>query len=228
MIEEPPLLTVRRNFKRPSAALLARFRGLPTGLVADAQSGRGGFAGTMQPLKAGSHLVGPAITCWCGPADNLAALAALELARPGDVIVVAADNFAGTAVIGDRFAAMAVKRGIAGCIVDGMVRDREGILAAGLACWSRGLQPNSPYAKGPGEVGLPIVAGGVAVDAGDLVLADDEGVLVVPRATVARVADAVDQVKANEASMEAELAGGLDRFPFVSALLASERTRWVD
>ncbi len=228
MIEEPPLLTVRRAFERPAPAALAALRGVPTSVVADAQSGRGGLDHRIKPLKEGDFVVGPALTCWCGPCDNLAALAALELAQPGDVLVVATDGWEGAAVVGDRYAAMAAKRRLGGLVTDGLLRDRAGILAAGFACWGRGLSPNSPYFKGPGEVGLPVVLGGVTVESGDVIVADAEGVVVVPRRNLSATLAMLEQVRANEARMERALAAGLDRFEFVSGLLASDRTRWVE
>ena len=228
MIEEPPLLTVRRAFERPPPGALEAFRGAPTSVVADAQSGRGGLHHGIKPLKEGDFVVGPALTCWCGPCDNLAALAALELAQPGDVLVVATDGWEGTAVVGDRYAAMAAKRRLGGLVTDGLLRDRAGILAAGFACWGRGLSPNSPYFKGPGEVGLPVVLGGVAVESGDVIVADTEGVVVVPRRNLSATLAMLEQVRANEVRMEQALAAGLDRFEFVSGLLASDRTRWVE
>lgn len=228
MIEEPPLLTVKRKFPRPSAAAMKAFRGAPTSVICDAQGGGGGMHWRIKPLEEGASVVGPALTCWCGPCDNLAALAALELARPGDVIVVAADGYEGVAVVGDRYAAMAAKRKLGGLVTDGMLRDRAGIREAGFLCWGAGLSANSPYFKGPGTVGLPVVVGGVAVASGDLIVADSEGVVVVPRADLPTVAAALEQVKANEARMEKELAAGLDRFEFIGGLLASPRTRWID
>lgn len=228
MIEEPPLLTIRRTVERPDAGALEALRGVPTSVVADSQSGRGGLDWRIKPLKEGARVVGPAFTCWCGPCDNLAALAALELAKPGDVLVIATEGWEGTGVIGDRYAAMAAKRGIGGIVTDGLLRDRAGILEAGLACWGRGLSPNSPYFKGPGEVGLPVVLGGVAVRSGDVLAADDEGVVVIPRVELSAVLETLQRVKANEAQMEQALAAGLDRFEFVADLLQSNRTRWVE
>jgi 4-hydroxy-4-methyl-2-oxoglutarate aldolase len=228
MIEEPPLLTIRRAFERPPPAVLEAFRGAPTSVVADSQSGRGGLDHRIKPLQDGDVVIGPALTCWCGPCDNLAALAALELAEPGDVLVIATDGWEGAAVVGDRYAAMAAKRRLGGLVTDGLLRDRAGILAAGFACWGRGLSPNSPYFKGPGVVGLPVVLGGVAVESGDVVVADAEGVVVVSRKDLPATLAMLERVKANEVRMERELAAGLDRFEFVAGLLASARTRWVD
>jgi 4-hydroxy-4-methyl-2-oxoglutarate aldolase len=108
MIEDPPLLTIRRRFERPLPAVIEAMRGVPTGYLVDAMGGRGGLNHAIKallPSRAG--LVGVAMTCHCGPADNLAVFAALDAAQPGDVIVAATDAFAGTAVTGDLLLGMA-------------------------------------------------------------------------------------------------------------------------
>src|SRR5687768_15480896 len=117
MIEPPARLTIRRRFVRPTRAVLSGFMGLPISVIADAQRGRGGLDHRIQPVTSKASMVGPALTAWCGPGDNLAALAALELAREGDVIVIACDGFDGAGVIGDRFAAMASNKRLGGIVV---------------------------------------------------------------------------------------------------------------
>src|SRR4029079_6044688 len=113
MIKDPPLLTLRRNFPRPAPGELASFANLQTGYVVDAMEGRGALDHRIKPLAPMSAtLVGAAITCHCGPADNLALFAALAPARPGDVLVAATDGFAGTSIAGDLLMGMARNRGL--------------------------------------------------------------------------------------------------------------------
>src|SRR5262249_52510056 len=165
MIKDPALLTIRRNFRRPNANLISRLKAAQTGHVIDAMEGRGALDHRIKPIDPNNaHFAGVALTCETFANDNLAVLAALALAQPGDVIVVASDGFARTAVIGDIVAMMAKNKGVAAIVVDGMARDLDGILAAGLAVFARGITPNSCVKNGPGNVGLPIVAGGVAID----------------------------------------------------------------
>ena len=129
-----------------------------------------------------AQFVGPALTCQTGADDNLAILAALVLAEPGDVIVAAADGFSATAVVGDNVTMMAKNKGVVAIVIDGMARDSYGIVPVGLPVFSRGITPNSCVRSGPGKVGLPIVCGGVAVQPGDVVLGDRDGVVVIPQA----------------------------------------------
>src|SRR5882672_8808239 len=104
MIEDPPLLTIRRKFPRPPAALVAALAGTPTGYLIDAMGGRGALDHTIKPLpgvpSAMTRLAGVAVTCLAGPSDNLAVFAAIQVARPGDIIVCACDRFSAAAVTG--------------------------------------------------------------------------------------------------------------------------------
>jgi len=228
MIDPPPILTIRRRWTRPGKAAIAAFAGVPTSMVADAQRGRGGLDHRIRPLDPAMRIAGPAITCWCGPADNLAALAALELAQPGDVIVIACDGFEGVGVVGDRFAGMARNRRLGGIVVDGLVRDTGGILAAGVPCYGRGVTPSSAYAMGPGEVNLPIAVGSTVIEAGDLILGDGDGLIVVPRRTLPAAQAALKRVTANERRLDKEVAAGAQSFPWVAELMRSSKTKYVD
>ena len=106
-------------------------------------------------------MIGVAVTCNCGPADNLALFAALETAGPGDILVAATDACMSTSVTGDLLLGMARNRGVTALVTDGVVRDLVGILGVGLPVYCAGLSPNSPARNGPGSVGLPVVLGGV-------------------------------------------------------------------
>lgn len=228
MIESPPLLTIRRRFKRPSKATLAAFKDLPIGVIADAQRGKGGLDHRIQPLEPTYRFVGPALTAWCGAADNLAALAALELAHAGDVIVIACDGFDGVGVIGDRFAGMSRNRKLGGIVVDGLVRDRPGIREAGVPCYARGTSASSAYSIGAGEVGLPIAIGATTIESGDIVVADCEGVVIIPQKSIPDVLAALVKVKANEKRLDREVAEGATGFPWVAELMRSAKTKYLD
>jgi 4-hydroxy-4-methyl-2-oxoglutarate aldolase len=224
MIKEPPLITIRRNFPRPAAGEVAAFAGVPTGHVVDALGGRGALDYAIKPLTpVSSVLVGVAITCHAGPADNLALWAALEAAKPGDIIMAASDAFSATAITGDLLLGMARNRGVAGIVTDGLVRDLVGILAVGVPVYCRGLTPNSPDRNGSGTVGLPVVLGGVHVESGDVVIADADGVVIVPRVRIPAVRRALEDVRAAEATLEAKVKAGLEIPDFVRSILASGR-----
>ncbi|MBL8383345.1 MAG: RraA family protein [Burkholderiales bacterium] len=203
MIGEPVALTIRRNFERPAAALLRAFRGAPTGFVTDAHNGQGCLDYRIKPIDQKMTVCGPALTCYCSPTDNLAAMAALDFAKKGDVIVIAAKNDETAAVIGDRWAMWAKKVGVAGIVCDGLVRDVIGLLEVGIPVFARGLSPNSGFKHGPGEINTRVSCGGIAVDPGDIVVGDRDGVVVVPRADAEHVAARLAEVRAKEVALDA-------------------------
>lgn len=229
MIADPPLLTVRRHFPRPPPASLRVLSKVQTGHLVDAMDGRGALDFALKPIDPKrASFVGTALTCESGPSDNLAIFAALTVAQPGDVIVAAAEGFAGTAVIGDNLAMMAKNRGIAALVADGMARDTAGIVSAGLPVFARGVTPNSCVRSGPGRVGLPIVCGGVAIDAGDVIAGDADGVVVVPRAMLEKVIERLAEVIKAEEALQARIADGLGVLDTVAELMRSNRVRYLD
>jgi 4-hydroxy-4-methyl-2-oxoglutarate aldolase len=229
MITDPPLLTVRRHFPRPSPASRRALAKAQTGHLVDAMDGRGALDFTIKPIDSKrSRFVGAALTCETGPSDNLAIFGALMLAEPGDVIVAAADGFAGTAVIGDNLAMMAKNRGVAALVTDGMARDTAGIVKAALPVFARGVTPNSCVRNGPGRIGLPIVCGGVTVEPGDVIVGDEDGVVVVPRALIESVIRRLAQVIKAEKALQARIAKGLDGLDSVAELMRSDRVRYLE
>jgi 4-hydroxy-4-methyl-2-oxoglutarate aldolase len=228
MIEDPPLLQIRRRFRRPSRAQIEVFFGLQTGFVVDAMNGRGGMDGRIKPIGGGGAFCGIALPCHAGPADNLAVFGALSIAQPGDVIVCGTDSFAETAVTGDLLLGMMKNRGVAAFVTDGFVRDVQGIRSVGLPCYGAGLTPNSPARNGPGTVGLPVVVGGVAVNAGDIVIGDEDGVVIVPAARIKQTIERLPAVRAAEADLDAKVKAGLELPPFIQTLIDAGRFTDVD
>ena len=131
MIEDPPPLVFAPVINRPPAKLVERFRGAPTSFIVDALGGTGALDWRIKPLV-GRSLVGVALTCDCGPLDNLAFMAAIAECRPGDVLVVATGGYTGAAVTGDLLIGVAKNRGAAGFVTDGLVRDLDDLETVGL------------------------------------------------------------------------------------------------
>jgi 4-hydroxy-4-methyl-2-oxoglutarate aldolase len=222
MIGDPTKLVIRTTFPRLAAAELAPYRERSTSFVVDAMNGRGGLHHTIKPLDPDSRVVGNALTARAGARDNLAALAALDLIQPGDVLVISTQGFEGTATLGDNMARIAQIRGALGVVTDGMVRDAAEIIALGLPVFCGGVTPNSAFPSGPGEVGLPLAMGEVTIESGDIIIGDRDGVVVVPRAQLAAVTARLELVAAKEAEMHTLLAAGeisslLDRYPDLRA-----------
>jgi 4-hydroxy-4-methyl-2-oxoglutarate aldolase len=212
MIEETPPLVFAPAVERPEAALVERLRGAPTSFVVDAMGGAGALDWRIKPIV-GRSVLGVALTCDCGPNDNLALIAAVAEAESGDVLVAATGGFAGAAVTGDLLMGVARNRGVAGFVTDGVVRDVDDLEALGLPIYAMGVSPNSPGRRGPGAGGLPIVCGGVAVGSGDVIFGDRDGVVVIPRARLSATLANLERVKAAEAAMLERVRGGLRELP---------------
>jgi len=229
MIEDPPLLKVRRHFPRPDAKTIAAFQGVMTGHLVDALGGGGALDWRIKPLdEDNAHFVGTALTCHAGPADNLAVLGALEAAQPGDVVLASTEGHTGCAVVGDLVIGMLQNRGVTAFVTDGLVRDLVGILPVGLPVFCQGVTANSPARNGPGTVGLPILLGGQRVCAGDLVVGDRDGVVIVPHAQIDDVLQQLDHIRQIESEMETAVQGGLQVPGFYQALLDSGRVQEVE
>jgi 4-hydroxy-4-methyl-2-oxoglutarate aldolase len=228
MITDPPQLKIRRGFKRPQTELLSGFAGVPTGYLVDAMGGRGCIDYRIKPLvQSEKVMVGVAVTCHAGPADNLALFGALHAARKGDILVAATDAFTATAVTGDLLLGMARNRGIVGFVTDGLIRDLIGVLGVGLPVYCAGITANSPARNGPGTVGLPIVIGDVVIHSGDIVVGDRDGVVIVPLDQAQGVLNKLKDVKAAEAGLEAKVKAGLEIPDFVEAIIASDRVEEI-
>ncbi|MBJ3763503.1 RraA family protein [Maribius pontilimi] len=226
MIEEPVKLIVMTDRPRPTAAQIAAFQDTPTGFVVDAMFGRGALDRRIAPVGGHRHRVaGPALTAENQPADLLATLAALHFLQPGDVLIGGAQGWQGCAAAGDRVCGMARNGGAAGFVTDGPVRDLAGIEEVGLPCWATGLTPASPFTTGPGTVGGALQFGGLQVATGDMIVADSDGVVVVPIARIDAVIARLDQVRALEQALDAEVREGMRVPPAILDMLHSEATR---
>lgn len=173
--------------------------------IADLHESLGGVAGrmclmssNMRPIAAGQRVVGPAVTSWNYPGDNLMIHAALNVASKGDVLVLTNGGTSQGALWGDVACGFAVKKGVAATIVHGATRDTDAIRELGYPVWATHVSVEHPEKRGPGAVNVPIVVDGVLVEPGDIIAADADGVLVIPRALLAYT------VERAEARAEAE------------------------
>jgi 4-hydroxy-4-methyl-2-oxoglutarate aldolase len=227
VIEEPPLLSLSRGVERPEQRIVDGFRNTPTSFIVDAMGGSGALDQRLKPIGLHVPLLGIALTCDCGPADNLALCAAVAQCMPGDVLVAATGGYERTAVVGDLLLGIARNRGAAGFITDGMVRDVADIEALAFPVYAAGVTPNSPARNGPGTVGLPIQCGGLPVSSGDIIAADRDGVVVVPRAMARDVLKELARVREAEAQLLEKVRAGLREVTFVADILSGPRVRRV-
>jgi 4-hydroxy-4-methyl-2-oxoglutarate aldolase len=225
---EPAKLLIRRDFPRPSKDEIAPFLKVPTGWVVDAQGRRGALPHWIKPLSRETRFVGTALTVRTRPVDNLAPYAALKFARPGDVLIVSVDANTSASIIGDILLGMAKAAGIVAAVTDGLVRDIDGINNVGIPVFAQGLTPNSPLKDGPGEIGGVISFADTHVAAGDLLIGDVDGVVVVPRASLASVVSELTAIAEKEARMEASVKAGAKYPVWLDEVLASGQVRYVD
>jgi 4-hydroxy-4-methyl-2-oxoglutarate aldolase len=162
----------------------------------------------MRPLTPGQKIAGPAVTAFCWPGDNLMMHRALYLAEPGDVLVVVCQAELSGAQWGDLATRYALRKGLAGVVVQGCARDVDTVRALGLPVWSTHISPIHPDKSGHGFVNTPVVCEGVNVCPGDLIVADGDGVIAVPRGDAARVIAAAQAKMRKEDEVAAKVAAG--------------------
>lgn len=208
------------DFPRPALALVERFRGMASSTVADTIKTPAVFDGALAPIGQG-QLLGTALTVRVPQGDNLMVHAAIELAQPGDVLVIDADGFMDRAMLGELMANYCKTRGIRGVVCDGAIRDRDALAQLkDFPVYARGTTPNGPTRNGPGEIGIPIVVGGRTVHPGDILVGDEDGVVAIPLAVAEQVADAALRVKEKEEMLlRAILKEGVFDRPWLDAQL---------
>jgi regulator of RNase E activity RraA len=198
----------------PDASLLARLEKLASSLVSDV-SGRWAGAEGLLPIAGiapGQVVVGPAFTVRTRPGDNLVVHKALDLARPGEILVIAAGGATDRAILGGLMAQYAKDRGIAALVVDGAVRDASDLDRLGPPVFAAGLSHLGPYKDGPGELRGPVALSGVAVLDGDIVVGDEDGIAIIPRARLEEIVLLAEaKLAAETAEFEAISAGRWDR-----------------
>jgi RraA family protein len=199
--------------QRPARELVAALAEMVTPHLSDNMSRLQGAAAAIRPMHGGgAKLAGPALTVRVPPGDNLMVHKAIDIAAPGDVIVVDAAGVLEQAIIGDIMTSLAAKRGVAGFVIDGAIRDAAELAARPFPVYARGVTHRGPYKNGPGEINVPVSIGGMVVRPGDIVVGDADGVVAVPQADAQAVlAAAREQKKKEEASLAAIAAGTLDR-----------------
>ena len=204
-----PGFRIRPRPPRTDPALAEGLRHFETPAVSDQMNRLFTLCSDIRPVTTACRLAGPVCTVKVFPGDNLMVHKALDVALPGDVIMVDAAGSSLTAVLGDLVSTKARHRGIAGFIVDGLIRDLPGIEALGdFPVFARGITPIGPLHRGPGEVNGAISVGGIVVNAGDVVVADENGVVVVPRADASDVLTRLCEHEQAEAEYVAAVARG--------------------
>jgi RraA family protein len=198
--------------RRPEPRLVAEFAKMVTPHLSDSMERLYAGGPQLRPMYKGATLAGPAFTVKTAPGDNLLVHKALDLARPGDVVVVDAGGFPDHAIIGELMAAHARQRGIAGLVIWGAIRDSAELGAGSYPVFACAVTHRGPYKNGPGEINVPIAMGGMPVSPGDIIVGDADGLVAMPLDQAERIlASAKAIVEKESAAMKQIQAGSVDR-----------------
>jgi RraA family protein len=214
-------LQILRRTRRIDDSFVQAFAEIPVANVSDCMARMTAGGPRLRPMHKAGKLAGPALTVKTRPGDNLMIHKALEMAEPGDVIVVDGGGDLTNALIGELMTTYAMTRKVAGFVIDGAIRDLDVIGAGSFPVYAAGVTHRGPYKDGPGEINVPIAIDGMVIHPGDLMLGDPDGLLCVPMANAEEILAAARKKVALEKTMMQDIQGGKLDQAWVDAKLKS-------
>lgn len=207
--------TITSDKTQQLETLIEQFQSFSSPLVSDAMGRTGGMR-DIAPLYPGARILGRAFTVRCLPNDNLIIHYAVKYARPGEVLVISSDGHTGSSPWGALLSLSAKERGLAGVVLDGCSRDRAEIEAMGFPVFARGVVPQGTFKQCAGSVNIPISCAGVAVCPGDIIFADEDGVVVVPHQSVIEVLRLTRETANKEQEIRRRILNGEVMYDFLN------------
>jgi regulator of RNase E activity RraA len=219
---------IRKNTRKVAHDVIKKFRGIPVANVSDSMWRMAASGPRLRPMHRGGALAGPALTVRSRPGDNLMLHKALDMAEPGDVIVVDAGGDLTNSLFGELMLSYARKRGVAGLVINGAIRDAEALRNQDLPVFAAGVTHRGPYKDGPGEIGFAISLDGMLIEPGDLVLGDWDGLVAVPFADVESVYKAAKAKNDAETKQMADIETGANDRSWVDKTLERLGVEYVE
>jgi 4-hydroxy-4-methyl-2-oxoglutarate aldolase len=222
--------TIVRNIPRADAGAIKTLGELGVATVHEAQGRTGLMRPFMRPIYPSARAAGSAITVSCAPGDNMMIHAAIEVCKPGDILVVTTFSESTDGMFGDLLAVSCRAHGVVGLVIDAGVRDTADLTTMEFPVWSKAVSAQGTVKATPGWVNTPVVCAGASVQPGDVIVADADGVVVVPRADAEGVAKLAQERIAKEEKSRARLKAGEIGLDFygLRAKLTELGVRWVD
>lgn len=203
---------INTQVARASDALMNRFNYVPTAHISDSMQRLHAAGAGLRPMHRSGKLIGNAVTVKVRPGDNLMVHKAIDTAQPRDVIVVDAGGDLTQAIIGELMMRHAQRRGIAGLVINGAVRDMGTISNDTYPVYAAGITHRGPYKDGPGEINFPVSIGGMVIHPGDIIVGDEDGVVAIPLADAEAVLALTETLRLREEKVMREiLDGSVDR-----------------
>lgn len=205
--------------RRVDESWIEAFRVLPVAALSDSMSRMSAGGASLRPFYTGMRMAGAAVTVKTRPGDNLMVHKAMDMAQPGDVVVVDAGGDLTNAIIGELMVAHATQRKLGGIVIFGAIRDSDELSKGAMPVFALGVTHRGPYKDGPGEVNVPIAINGMVIQPGDLMCGDCDGVLAIPYADVAVVHAAATRKCQDEAQLMASIVSGTSDRDWIDDIL---------